>query len=213
MKVAPSILSVINNNLEEKIHLLEHIGVTYLHLDVMDNIFVCNYTFDYNLVEKIKNNTSLIVDTHLMIEEPLNTIDKYINTKSDYLCFHIEATKNPKELILKIKKAGLKVGISIKPNTKVEELLPYLNDLDLVLVMSVEPGFGGQKFMPLSIDKVKWLDAFRKENNLKYLIEVDGGVNLDNARLLKQVGCDIIVVGTFLFNNDIEKTFKELEQI
>lgn len=214
MKVAPSILSVLNNDLAKTIKTLEASSVTYLHLDVMDNVFVPNYTFDEKLVKQIKENTSLIVDTHLMIDEPFNKIDDYIKTGSDYLCFHIEATKDPLSVLKKIKKANLKVGISIKPNTLVEEIKPYLQDLDLVLVMSVEPGFGGQKFMSEVLSKVEELYKLRKENNYNYLIEIDGGINKDTAILAKAAGCDIIVVGTYLFNSDnIAKTVKELEQI
>lgn len=214
MKVAPSILSVLNDDLLNKIKLLEKANATYIHLDVMDNVFVPNYTFDEKLVKTIKENTSLIVDTHLMIQEPLDKIDDYIKTSSDYLCFHIEATKNPKLLIEKIKKANLKVGISIKPKTPIEAIKPLLEDLDLVLVMSVEPGFGGQKLMMEVLPKVEELFKLRHLNNYHYLLEIDGGINKDTAVLAKKAGCDIIVVGTYLFNSDnIENTIKELEQI
>lgn len=214
MKVAPSILSVLNQDLNQVIKTLEDANVTYLHLDVMDNVFVPNITFDYNLVKEIKPKTKMILDTHLMIANPDEMIDEYIKANSDYLCFHIEAAKNPQEIINKIKSNNLKCGISIKPKTPVSEIEQYLKDLDLVLVMSVEPGFGGQKFMEDMLLKVKLLKELREKNNYNYLIEIDGGLNNNTSVLAKEAGCDIIVVGTYLFNsNDIKKTVKELENI
>lgn len=214
MKVAPSILSVLNQDLNQIFKTLEDANIEYLHLDVMDNVFVPNITFDFNLVKEIKPKTKMILDTHLMIANPDELIDEYIKTKSDYLCFHIEAAKNPKEIIKKIKDNKLKCGVSIKPNTPVSTIKPYLQDIDLVLVMSVEPGFGGQKFMVDMLEKVKLLKELRENNNYHYLIEIDGGLNNNTAVLAKEAGCDIIVVGTYLFNSeDIKKTVKELESI
>lgn len=212
MKVAPSILSVLNNDLNEVIKTLEDANVTYLHLDVMDNVFVPNYTFDESLVKKIKAQTKMIVDTHLMIHNPDDIIDNYIDTNSDYLCFHIEASNNPLKIIEKIKAKNLKCGVSIKPNTPVEAILELLPFLDLVLVMSVEPGFGGQKFMEGMLEKVKLLKQLRTDNKYNYLIEIDGGINNITSLLAKDAGCDIIVVGTYLFNQkDIKKTIEDLE--
>ena len=214
MKVAPSILSVLDQDLNQIFKTLEDANVEYLHLDVMDNVFVPNKTFDYNLVKELKPKTKMILDTHLMIANPDELIDEYIKTKSDYLCFHIEAAKNPKEIIKKIKDNNLKCGISVKPNTPLSTIEEYLEDLDLVLVMSVEPGFGGQKFMVDMLQKVKKLKELREKNNYNYLIEIDGGLNNNTAVLAKEAGCDIIVVGTYLFNSeDIKKTVKELESI
>lgn len=213
MKVAPSILSVLNEDLDQIIKTLEEAKVKYLHLDVMDNKFVPNYTFDAKLVEEIRNKTSMILDTHLMIENPEDTIDTYIYANSDYICFHYEATTNHQLIINKIKASGLKVGMSVKPNTSVEVLKPYLKDLDLVLVMSVEPGFGGQKFMCDMLEKVKYLKQEKLENNYQYLIEIDGGINNETSLLAKDAGCDIIVVGTYLFKqDDIKATVVELEK-
>lgn len=212
MKVAPSILSVLNNDLNEVIKTLEDANVTYLHLDVMDNVFVPNYTFDESLVKKIKEQTKMIVDTHLMIHNPDDIIDNYIDTNSDYLCFHIEASNNPLKIVEKIKAKNLKCGVSIKPNTPVEAILELLPFLDLVLVMSVEPGFGGQKFMEGMLEKVKLLKQLRTDNKYNYLIEIDGGINNITSLLAKDAGCDIIVVGTYLFNQkDIKKTIEDLE--
>ncbi len=214
MKVAPSILSVLDQDLDQVLKTLEDANVEYLHLDVMDNVFVPNITFDYNLVKELKPKTKMILDTHLMIANPDELIDEYIKTKSDYLCFHIEAAKNPKEIIKKIKDNNLKCAVSIKPNTPVSVIEPLLQDLDLVLVMSVEPGFGGQKFMVDMLEKVKLLKKLKEEKKYHYLIEMDGGLNNNTAVLAKEAGCDIIVVGTFLFNSEnIKETVKELESI
>lgn len=213
MKVAPSILSVLNEDLKQIIKKLEDANVKYLHLDVMDNKFVPNYTFDAKFVKQIREITSITLDTHLMIEKPETTIDTYIEANSDYICFHYEATTKHKEIIDKIKKSGLKVGISVKPNTDIDVLMPLLKDLDLVLVMSVEPGFGGQKFMNKMLSKVRTLKKLKEDNNYQYLIEIDGGINNETSLLAKEAGCDIIVVGTYLFKqSDLSKTIKELEK-
>ena len=180
----------------------------------MDNIFVPNHTFDYKFVKELKEKTNLIFDTHLMICNPDEDYLKYIEAGTDYLTFHYEATSNPLELIKKIKEHNVKVGISIKPETDVkvlDELLPYL---DLILVMSVEPGFGGQPFKDSAISKIEYLNRARCEKKYHYLIEVDGGINDQNAKLVKNAGCDIIVVGSYLMKSDnIQETYKKLKNI
>ena len=212
MKVAPSILSCLNGDIDKLISKLNKIGLTYLHLDVMDGIFVPNKTFDFKLVKKIKQSSNLIIDTHLMIDKPEDTIDEYINTKSDYLCFHYEATNKHQEIINKIKANNLKVGMSVKPNTDIAVLKPYLKDLDLVLVMSVEPGFGGQKFMENMLSKVEYLSKEKKANNYQYLIEIDGGINGSNKDLVKEKGVELAVVGTYFFSTeDLKARIKEFE--
>lgn len=212
MKIAPSILSVLNEDLCSITKKLEQANIEYLHLDVMDNQFVPNITFDYNLIKQLRTNTNLIFDTHLMIEEPFNYIKEYIYSGSDIITFHFEATSYHKELIKEIKNNNKLAGMSIKPNTKVEELLPYLSQLDLVLVMSVEPGFGGQKFQEKALEKVRFLKEYKTKHNLNYLIEIDGGINNDNYSKCKDAGCDIVVIGTYFFKNDnYSNTIKELE--
>jgi len=213
MQIAPSILSVLNKDLTSILNKVESSGIKYIHLDVMDNIFVPNKTFDDCLIKKLRKKSNLIFDTHLMIEKPELFVENYIDAGSDIITFHLEATTSPNFVIETIHRANKKVGISIKPKTPVEELIPYLNYVDLVLIMSVEPGFGGQAFMADMLEKVKWLKKYQKENNKNFLIEIDGGINQTNYNLCKKVGCDIVVIGTYFFKDDnYEKTIKELEQ-
>lgn len=197
MKIAPSILTCNFYNLEKDLkEVLEFTDI--LHLDIMDGVFVPNISFGLPIVKSIRENTSFILDTHLMITNPEKYIEDFIKNGSDIITVHYEATNKLEEIIKKIHKFNKKVGVSIKPNTDINLLNKYLNLVDLVLVMSVEPGFGGQKFMAQSIDKVNYLDNYRKEHNLNYLIEIDGGINNETIKL---VNVDIAVVGSYLMNS------------
>ena len=166
MVISPSILSVYKTNLDEALKALNDVDCKYLHVDVMDNIFVPNYTFDSTFVKTLKEKCGFILDTHIMIFNPEDEYLKYIESGSDILTFHYEACKEPLELIKKIKSAGAKAGISIKPNTPVEVLLPLLHEVDLVLVMSVEPGFGGQTFKENAVEKIAYLNNIRKTKDV-----------------------------------------------
>ena len=213
MKIAPSILSVKIEEYPKVIKELENLDISYLHLDIMDGKFVPNSTYDAEEVKNIRKMTSMFLDTHLMIENPENYINSYINAGSDSITFHFEATTKVKKVIKMIKDKNLKCGISIKPKTNVDVLLPYLSEIDMVLVMSVEPGFGGQKFMDSALNKIKQLANLRMENHYSYLIEVDGGINNETSKLCKDVGADIIVVGTYLMNsNNKKETIEELNK-
>lgn len=213
MKIAPSILSVKIEEYPKVIKELENLDISYLHLDIMDGKFVPNSTYDVEEVKNIRKMTSMFLDTHLMIENPENYINSYINAGSDSITFHFEATTNVKKIIKMIKDKNLKCGISIKPKTNVDVLLPYLSEIDMVLVMSVEPGFGGQKFMDSALNKIKQLANLRMTNHYSYLIEVDGGINNETSKLCKNAGADIIVVGTYLMNsNNKKETIKELNK-
>lgn len=213
MKIAPSILSVKIEEYPKVIKELENLDISYLHLDIMDGKFVPNSTYDAEEVKNIRKMTSMFLDTHLMIENPENYINGYINAGSDSITFHFEATTNVKKIIKMIKDKNLKCGISIKPKTNVDVLLPYLSEIDMVLVMSVEPGFGGQKFMDSALNKIKQLANLRMTNHYSYLIEVDGGINNETSKLCKNAGADIIVVGTYLMNsNNKKETIKELNK-
>lgn len=213
MDIAPSILSVLHEDLNPIFKKLELAGIKYLHLDVMDNIFVPNYTFDDQQIKDFRKQTSLLFDTHLMIQNPSLVIDKYLDAGADLICFHLEAEKDPLLLIKKIKEKGVKVGMAIKPKTKVDALDSYLELLDLVLVMSVEPGFGGQTFQTEMLEKVKYLKEKREKFAYHYIIEIDGGINISTGRLAKEAGADLCVVGTFLFNNNFDETLKELKKL
>ena len=198
MKVAPSILSADFTCLEESIKRVNK--ATFLHVDVMDGIFVPNISFGPSIQKQIRSKFSeMIFDTHLMIIDPIKYIKEFADAGSDYITFHIEAKSDINETIDLIHSYGIKAGISIKPGTDPKVLIPYLKKLDLVLVMSVEPGFGGQKFMPSAIDKIKWLDEYKNKNNLSYIISVDGGINKETYPLVLNAGANLAVMGPFLF--------------
>lgn len=201
MKVSASFLSI-ENNLKENIKLLDQTNIDYLHLDIMDGKFVSNKTWNFRELNNILDGTKHLKDIHLMVKDVKKYIRKYKKLKPEYITFHLEATKTPLKIINILKKSDIKVGISIKPNTNVEDLRPYLSMIDLVLIMSVEPGKGGQEFISSSIDKINYLDNLRNEKGFKYLIEVDGGINDFNYHLLKANNVDIIVVGSFITNSN-----------
>ena len=209
MKISPSILACNFEKIEEEIKSISEASI--IHLDVMDGIFVPNKTFDYHLINDIRNVSNQIFDTHLMIVDPIKHIKDYALAGSDYITFHYE-TGDITETINEIKKYGKKVGISIKPNTKPEVLIPYLKDIDLVLIMSVEPGFGGQRFMENSIDKARFYFDYKHNNNLHYLISIDGGINEDTINQVKDY-IDIAVMGTAVFKKSDRNSFiKEMEE-
>jgi ribulose-phosphate 3-epimerase len=197
MLIAPSILTADFNRLEAEIKTIQ--TADYLHLDVMDGHFVPNISFGPHVLGGLKKITNIPLDTHLMITNPLDYIDLFVEIGSSYITVHVEANK-VQESINRIKASGIKAGITLKPKTKLETLYPYLDQVDLVLIMSVEPGFGGQKFMEDQLDKVKELVRLRTLYNYSYLIEIDGGINGDTATLAKAAGVDIAVVGSYVFN-------------
>ena len=198
MIISPSILAMDFNNQPLEELRINQTDCEWIHLDVMDGIFVPNKTFDESFIKKLQFKK--VFDTHLMITNPLSQIDKYI-PYSDYVTFHYEA-ENESDILEYLKNKKTRIGLSIKPNTKVEvldNLLPYL---DLLLVMSVEPGFGGQSFMESALDKIKYLKKQKEKNGYHYLIEVDGGINAETAKLCKEAGCEVVVAGTYIFKSD-----------
>lgn len=212
MICSPSFLSCDFTKLETEIKSINY--AKWLHFDVMDGIFVENRTYDEKMVKKIKAISSQFFDVHLMIIEPEKQIKKYINAGADLITFHLEATEEPLDLIKEIKKSNVKAGISIKPQTPIESLDLLLPYLDLILIMSVEPGKGGQKFIENSLAKISYLSRKKQLYNYEYLIEVDGGINLETAKRVRESGCDVIVVGSFLFNSsNRNQLIEELENV
>lgn len=199
----------IKEKIRKNIKKLDKMNIDYFHIDIMDGIFVENTTWKYKEVSKILKHTKTKKDVHLMVKEPKKYIDEYIKLKPEIITFHYETTKNHVELINYIKENNIKAGISIKPNTKVEEIENLLKYVDLVLVMSVEPGKGGQKYIENSTNKINELYKLREENNYNYLIEVDGGINNETKEFAKNA--DILVVGSYITNNNYEEKINEMK--
>ena len=199
MLIAPSLFAGDLTNLREEVLRLEKLGVDYLHLDIMDGHFVPNISFGSRTVKLLRPLTRLPFDVHLMLSDPLRHLNAFVEAGANLVTFHLETGTNIETMINTIKSHRVKVGVSLKPNTPAELLKPYLADLDLILVMSVEPGFSGQPFQPKILAKVEQLFSWKKE--YKYLIEVDGGVNAQNIQDLRKAGCDMVVVGSYLFES------------
>lgn len=197
--VAPSILSADFGNLERDIKMIDRSAAEWVHIDVMDGVFVPNISFGFPVMKPVRRATKKVLDVHLMIVEPERYVKRFAEAGADYVTFHHEASNNPRAIIAEIKAAGAKAGVSVKPATPVEEIFPYLDELDLVLIMSVEPGFGGQSFMPHSLDKVRTLRKEISQRGLECIIEIDGGISAKNAREVFDAGVDAVVAGSAVF--------------
>ena len=210
-KILPSILSADFANLECDIRELEQIGIDMFHIDVMDGNFVPNISFGFPIIEAIRSKTDKIFDCHLMIARPEEYVERFCNAGCDMVSFHIEATNHADRVIQIIKNSGKKAGIVLNPQTPIESVKYLLPKLDYVLIMTVNPGFGGQKFIPEMLEKIEELAKIREEKGYSFLIQVDGGVNVETSKLCRDRGADLLVCGSFLFGTeDKEKILGEL---
>ena len=207
--IAPSILSADFANLEKEVKAVAAAGADWIHVDVMDGHFVPNLTIGIPVVEALKKVSPLPLDVHLMIDKPEKYIDGFLKAGSDWLTIHVESTTHVRECLQKIRAHGAKAGLTLRPGTVVESLLPYLDLCDLILVMTVEPGFGGQSFMQDQVAKIAWLRKEISERSLKTLIEVDGGVSDKTVVHLKEA--DVYVAGSYIFKNDYREAIAKLQ--
>ena len=199
MKISASFLSI-TDNVKENIEILDKTDIDYLHQDIMDSIFVDNKTYSIDEIKFLLENTTKPKDVHLMVSDVKKYIDDFKTIDPEFITFHYEAVDDPPKIIDYVKKEGIKVGISIKPKTQIKEIIPYLPFIDLVLIMSVVPGRGGQKFIKNVISKVEKLNNLKKEYGYKFVVEIDGGIN--DQTILYCQGVDIVVVGSFITNSD-----------
>ena len=206
MQISPSMLASNFAKLSDELKKIEKNGADYVHLDVMDGMFVPNITFGAPVIKSMRKYSGLPFDVHLMINEPLRYIDDFVKAGADIITFHVEAESDIEGTIRKIKDSGVKCGLSIKPGTPVEELYPFINKIDLALIMTVEPGFGGQKFMPGMMEKVRLLKDKIRETGAAVKIEVDGGIDEKTANIAGASGVDICVAGTSVFKADNMKS-------
>ncbi len=204
--ISPSILAMDYSQMSEQLDALKSSKATWLHFDVMDNHFVPNLTFGPDILKGVKKRTNLFMDVHIMVDAPLAVSKMFVAAGADLVTFHIEACNDEAEVLAVIeylKANNLQAGISIKPNTPLSYIRPYLKLLDLVLIMSVEPGFGGQSFISDSLTKINDLYSLRLDNNYVYRIQIDGGINNETAKLAKAAGVDTLVAGSYIFKGDI----------
>lgn len=200
--IAPSILSADFSNLSQQIRLAEMGGADWIHCDVMDGQFVPNLTFGPTVVEAAKKSTKLPIDVHLMILNPENLIEKFASAGADIITFHFEAAIHHHRIISAIKESGCKVGISINPSTSFDVLKSIIEEIDLLLVMSVNPGFGGQKFISSSLKKIEEAAEFKNKQKMNFIIEVDGGVDKKNIQQISNAGCEVFVAGSSIFHSE-----------
>lgn len=212
-KLAPSILSADFACLGEQIKIVESAGVDILHIDVMDGVFVPNITIGFPVISSIRKKTSLFFDVHLMISEPVRYVQRFAEAGADMITVHIEACENLSATIQEIRDAGVRAGIAISPDTPLEGVIPYLDSVDMILIMSVYPGFGAQKILPDAMDRLSQMHTVIQERSLPVKLEVDGGVHMGNVKEIADCGVDIIVAGSSVFNGDIAANAKAFQEI
>lgn len=210
MILSPSILSADFTVLGEQIEAADQAGAEYIHIDVMDGLFVPSISFGMPVIRSIRGRTKKVFDVHLMIEKPERYIQEFADCGADFITFHLEACDCIRETIEKIHALGLRAGLSIKPATPTEAVRPYLDILDMVLIMSVEPGFGGQKYIPSSTEKLREAKRMIAESGRAIDLEVDGGIKQDNIRMVYEAGANVIVAGSSVFGGDIAENVKAL---
>ena len=213
--LSPSILAADFGQLGAQVKEAQEAGAELLHIDVMDGHFVPNISIGIPVVESLKNYSSAIFDVHLMISDPLKYIDVFADAGADHITFHTESDSDISKTINAIKKRGLTAGLSVKPGTSIEALLPHLEEIDMILIMTVEPGFGGQSFMPDMLEKIRDLRAISNEKNLPFHIEVDGGIKAGTAEQVIEAGANILVAGTAFFRHrqGMSHASRELRQM
>ena len=202
IKVSPSVLACDLSRLLEEVKSIESAGADMVHLDVMDGMFVTNISFGLPVISSLRTHVDIFFDVHLMIEQPERYVERFANAGADLITFHYEATEDPRSTLELIRKAGKKAGISVKPHTPIEVVYPLLNMCDLVLIMTVEPGYGGQAFIPEMLEKISALKAEIKSRGVAVDIQVDGGINAETAKLVKAAGADNLVAGSYVFKEE-----------
>lgn len=211
--LAPSILAADCTRLGEQIAQVKEGGAQYLHIDVMDGVFVPSLSFGICIVESLRKIKDIVFDVHLMITEPIRYIEAFAKGGADIITVHLEACEDVEATLLKIRECGCKVGLSIKPGTPVTEVMPFLGLIDMVLVMSVEPGFGGQKYIEASTERIRQMRNMITESGKDIALEVDGGVNLSNVEMVMDAGADVLVAGSAVFEGDVLENTKKFMEI